>query len=786
MRERLRVVVRGAVQGVGFRPFIYRLASDLALDGWVTNSTQGVFAEFEGTRAALEACLLRLDRERPPRAVVHSLEPVWLDAVPYRGFAIRDSDDEGLASTLVMPDIATCDDCLTEIRDPANRRYRYPFTNCTNCGPRFSIIDAVPYDRAHTSMRGFAMCPACEAEYHDPLDRRFHAQPNACPACGPRLELWDHDGRAIASADEALRRAVTALLNGRIVAMKGLGGFQLLVNARDAGAVATLRARKHREEKPFAIMCEDVEAAASACVLTPQEVRLLTAPEAPIVLLEKRHAGGVAPIAANVAPGSALLGVMLPYTPLHHLLLAEAGRPLVCTSGNLSDEPMVTDEAEVVARLGGIADVFLVHDRPIVRHVDDSIARVMLGRELVMRRARGYAPLPVDLGGKMPPTLAVGGHLKNTVAMVSGSQAFISQHIGDLDHQRSREAFQDAVASLGTLLQIEPEMVVSDGHPGYASTAFARRTGLPVRQVQHHLAHVASCMAENQLTGPVLGVAWDGTGDGRDGTVWGGEFLRVEDGGFARVASLRPFRLPGGERAVREPRRAALGLLFAMLGPAAATSTALSDAFTPGEQALMVRALMAGLNAPVTTSAGRLFDAVAALLGVRYHSTFEGQAAMALEAAIDLAETGGYPVRLDDDAARFAIVPTWQVPSCVVDWEPMITAMLQDVAARVDAGVIAARVHNTLADAVVTVARRVGEPRVVLSGGCFQNRALMERTVAGLRAAGFRPYWHQRVPPNDGGIALGQIAALAAAERRLAAPESVATSSLEPVAHLAR
>ena len=786
MRERLRVVVRGAVQGVGFRPFVYRLASDLALDGWVTNSPQGVFAEFEGTRPALEACLLRLTRDRPPRAVVHSLEPVWLDAVPYRGFAIRDSDDGGRARTLVMPDIATCDDCLAEIRDPANRRYRYPFTNCTNCGPRFSIIDAVPYDRAHTSMRGFVMCPACQAEYHDPLDRRFHAQPNACPVCGPQLALWDHDGRVNAAGDEALLGAVTALRNGRIVAMKGLGGFQLIVDAGDAAAVARLRARKHREEKPFAVMCADLATAASLCVLTPPETRLLTAPEAPIVLLDRRRLEGESSVAANVAPGSALLGMMLPYTPLHHLLVADVGRPLVCTSGNLSDEPMVIDESEVVARLGGIADLFLVHDRPIVRHVDDSIVRVMLGRELVMRRARGYAPLPVDLGWQMPATLAVGGHLKNAVAMTSGSQVFISQHIGDLDHQRSREAFQEAVVSLERLLQIEPEVVVADGHPEYASTTFARQTGLPVRQVQHHVAHVASCMAENQLTGPALGVAWDGTGDGQDGTVWGGEFLRASDGDFARVACFRPFRLPGGERAVREPRRAALGVLFAMLGPAAATASILADAFTPGERAVMVKAMMAGLNAPVTTSAGRLFDAVAALLGVRHRSSFEGQSAMALEAAVDPAETGRYPVTLDDDAG--AIRPRADLAGAGVGRRlgtddcrgagrhrsPRGSGC--DCRARPQH---ARRCHRR-------GGRRAGEPRVVLSGGCFQNRVLMERTVAGLRAAGFRPYWHQRVPPNDGGIALGQVAALAAAERHLAAPVAVAASPLANVAHLAR
>lgn len=760
MRERLRVAVRGAVQGVGFRPFVYRLAHELALDGWVSNTPQGVWAEFEGERDRLEECLLRLSRDRPPLAVVQSLEPTWLDQLSTRGFTIRESRDEGAAATLIMPDIGTCAECLADIADPANRRYRYPFTNCTNCGPRFSIITSLPYDRPNTSMRGFAMCPRCRQEYDDPADRRFHAQPIACPVCGPQLRLWVGNGAEIAVGDAALLEAARLLRDGGIVALKGLGGFQLLVDAGNAEAVARLRARKHREEKPFALMCRSLAGVEVLCAVAPLERRLLEAPEAPIVLLRRKADGRG--VVEGVAPGTADLGIMLPYTPLHHLLLAAVDRPIVCTSGNFSDEPMVTDERDAVDRLREVADVFLVHDRPIVRHVDDSIVRVVLGRELVMRRARGYAPLPVELAEPLRPMLAVGGHLKSAVAVTAGRHVFLSQHLGDLEHHRSQQAFREAQTSLRSLLRVEPDLVVADGHEGYASTRFARTAGLPMRQVQHHFAHVAACLAENQMRPPALGVSWDGTGDGLDGTIWGGEFLRAEPGGtFTRFAALRPFRLPGGEQAVRQPRRSALGLLFEMFGSPVAESAWVADAFGAAERVLMVRALTAGLNTPVTTSAGRLFDAMAALLGLCQRMTYEGQAAMALEAAVDEAETGEYPLPLVPVEPGHVLASTWSRPAWVLDWEPMVRAALASREDGVTAGRIAARVHNSLARAIVTVAERAGEARVALTGGCFQNRVLTERTVRALEGAGFRPYWHQRVPPNDGGLALGQVAAIA-------------------------
>jgi hydrogenase maturation protein HypF len=753
MRERLRLVIRGAVQGVGFRPFIYRMANELELDGWVVNSPQGVCLEVEGPPDRLEACLLRVERDRPPRAVIQSLEPSWLDPVPYAGFEIRESSHAGPATALLLPDIAMCAECRAEIFDPANRRHAYPFTNCTNCGPRFTIITGLPYDRARTTMRGFAMCPACLAEYHDPADRRFHAQPNACPACGPQLALWDSGGRTLSACTEASFAAAAAIRAGRIVAVKGLGGFHLMADATNADAVARLRSRKHREEKPFALMYPSLADAERDCEVSLVEARLLTSAEAPIVLLARRpHADRY--LAAGVAPRNPALGVMLPYTPLHALLLESVGRPVVATSGNLSDEPICTDEREALERLKDVADLWLVHDRPIVRHADDSITRVMLGRELILRRARGYAPLPIAVPGDEPSILAVGAHLKNTVAVTVGSNAFVSQHIGDLESQRATEAFVATIDGFEQLFGLTPSVIATDLHPGYLSTQYAASLGRPVVGVQHHHAHVAACMADNQIDGPVLGVSWDGTGYGPDGTIWGGEFLLTAGASCRRVASLRPFRLPGGEQAIREPRRSALGVLHAIGASAAVVDTL---ELAPADRAVLLRMLDRGLNAPVTTSAGRLCDAVAALLGLCRRSTFEGQAAMALEAAADPDIRGPYAFALDEDPGRFAF-GEWMTPDVVVDWEPTIRELFEDVSQGSPAPVVSARFHRTLVEAIVAVAARVGERRVVLTGGCFQNRLLTEWSVLRLRQAGFAPYWHQRIPPNDGGIALGQIA----------------------------
>jgi hydrogenase maturation protein HypF len=782
---RLKLTVRGAVQGVGFRPFVFRLATGLGLTGWVNNSPQGVFIEAEGSRAELEKFLLRLEAEKPVRSFIQSLEASWLDPAGYMAFEIRPSETGGNKTALVLPDIATCPDCLREIFDPKNHRYRYPFTNCTNCGPRFSIIESLPYDRANTSMKGFTMCPQCQAEYDDPRDRRFHAQPNACPTCGPQLELWDRVGEVLSKCNEALIAAADAIRRGQIVAVKGLGGFHLMADARNDQAVCRLRERKQREEKPFALMFPSLESVKAECEVSPLEERLLRSPEAPIVLL-KKIANRKSQIVNSAAPGNPYLGVLLPYTPLHHLLMAELGFPVVATSGNLSDEPICTDEHEAFERLGSIADVFLVHNRPIVRHVDDSIVRVMLDRELVLRRARGYAPLPIMLSPRLSaldsrPILAVGAHLKNAVALSVGEQVFISQHIGDLETEQAHSAFRRVIADFEKLYEAKPQIIAADLHPDYLSTKFALERRPPARhesenasdqravpeagapivmQVQHHIAHVLSCMAENEIAPPALGVSWDGTGYGLDGTVWGGEFFLVTDENIERIAHLRPFRLPGGDKAVKEPRRTALGLLYEISGDKVFEQKKLASvaAFSAPELVTLKTMLAKKLNSPLTSSMGRLFDAVASLINLRQQIRFEGQAAMELEFALEGVETDEvYPFPI---AARGDARPTKTPKSeIILDWSPMIEAILADVKRGVSIGKISAKFHNALVEAIIAIAKRVGQNRVVLSGGCFQNRYLTERAVRRLQAEGFRPYWHQRVPPNDGGIALGQVVA---------------------------
>ena len=734
---RLRVEARGVVQGVGFRPFVHRLATELGLPGWVRNSAGGAEIEVEGSPEAIESFLIRLRADKPALAVYHGMEHAFLEPAGFADFRIRESDTAGSPSATVVPDIATCADCLREILDPADRRFRYPFANCTNCGPRFSILEALPYDRRNTTMRAFPLCSGCRAEYEDPRDRRFHAQPVACAACGPRLEF--RKGTEGSFEEEALRAAASAVKSGGILAVKGLGGFQLICDARDGGAVRRLRERKGREEKPFAVMACSLEAARELCEIDPMEEALLDSPEAPIVLLRRRGGG----VCDEVAPGNPMLGVLLPTTPLHHLLLRELGFPIVATSGNLSDEPICTGEAEAFERLGGVADAFLVHDRPIARHVDDSVARVIAGRVTLLRRARGYAPMPILLRTPLSPVLAAGAHGKNTVAITAAGGVVLSQHIGDLDTAAARQALDREARGLAALYDFRPAKVACDAHPGYASTAWARSLGLPVVPVQHHFAHVLACMAENEVPEPALGIAWDGAGWGPDGTIWGGEFLRVAGGAWERIAHLRAFGLPGGDRAAREPRRAALGIAFEIFGDAIPPEV--ERLFRPGELATLLGMLGGGVNTPRTSSAGRLFDAVAALAGLRAKSAYEGQAAMELEFA---AEGGGteeaYPLELD---------------GAVLDWEPLLRALLDDVRKRLPVAFVAARFHSALALGMVAVARLAGLERVVLSGGCFQNSVLTRRAVAALERAGFKVFRHQRVPPNDGGIALGQAVA---------------------------
>ncbi|MBE9167901.1 carbamoyltransferase HypF [Pleurocapsales cyanobacterium LEGE 06147] len=757
-KQRLHLTILGAVQGVGFRPFVYKLAKELGLVGWVNNSAQGVSSEIEGERSQLETFLLRLEREKPPRSFIQSLEYSWLNPIGYNNFEIKASV-RGEKTALVVPDIATCPECLQEVFNPSNRRYRYPFTNCTNCGPRFSIIEGLPYDRSQTTMKKFMMCDRCQSEYENPLNRRFHAQPNACPDCGPHLELWNSDGKILALHHEALLGAAEAIFRGKIIAIKGLGGFHLVVNACNERAVQRLREGKHREEKPFALMYPSLESIKAHCHVSALEERLLLSPEAPIVLLRQKEE--LTDFYRAVAPGNPYLGIMLPYTPLHHLLMKELGFPTVATSGNLTDEPICTDEYEALQRLGNIAELFLVHDRPIARPVDDSVVRVMAGREIVLRRARGYAPLPVTLKiqDKKSPILAVGAHLKNNIALLIGRQVFISQHIGDLETVPAFDSFKRAIADFEELYELHPVAIACDAHLHYLSTQYAWQSDLPAFQVQHHYAHVLSCMVENELMGsdlctPVLGIAWDGTGYGLDGTIWGGEFLAIEDIFFKRIAHLRTFRLPGGEKAVKEPRRVAIGLLYELLGDKLFERKELTpiQAFTVRELTILKTMLQKNVNAPITSSAGRLFDAVASIVGLRQENRYEGQAAMELEFALSgLPTEERYKFELIEPLATDTLSPA------IVDWAIMVRDILTDIYLGLPIGQISAKFHNTLVEMMIAVAKYARKKHIVLTGGCFQNKYLTERAIQRLRAEKFLPYWHQRIPPNDGGIALGQI-----------------------------
>lgn len=755
--QRLQVALRGGVQGVGMRPFVYRLATELQLAGWVRNDPQGAVLEIEGPLPALHQFLTRLQTELPPRATLHSVTVHTLAAVGATAFVIQPSTTHGSTTALVLPDLSPCAACLHDLFDSRNRRAGYAFTNCTQCGPRFSIVEALPYDRSRTTMRLFPLCPACQAEYNDMSDRRFHAQPNACPACGPTLRLLSPDGQCLAIGAASLNRAAAALRCGHIVAVQGVGGFHLLADARNAATIARLRARKARPDKALALMVGTLEDVRALCVLPSAVEPYLTAPETPIVLLRRQPA---VPIADNVAPDNPTLGVMLPSTPLHHMLMRALGFPVVATSGNLHDEPICTDENDALQRLGDVADVFLVHNRPIARHVDDSVAWFVLDELRLLRRARGHAPLPIRLPRPLPTILAVGSHLKNTIALSLGQHVFLSQHIGNLDTPQALVAFAQVIADFLRLYEAVPVAIAHDMHPDYRSTQWAQQyatqRALPLIPVQHHHAHFAACLAEHGETAPTLGLTWDGTGYGPDGTLWGGEFLFGTAAAVTRLAHLHPFRLPGGAAAVREPRRVALALLWEIYGEAGLAQHDLAPvkACSPTERRLFVQILARGIHTPVTTSAGRLFDGIAALLGGPQRVSFEGQAAMYLEFLADPQITEAYPL---------AMTPAPQgTGPFVVDWRPMVLEMLHDIRHAVTPCRIAARFHNTMVEIAAAVVQTVEASRVALTGGCFQNRWLIERITHRLRSLGCTVLLHRQVPPNDGGISLGQVAVAAA------------------------
>ena len=729
--ERLCLKIRGIVQGVGFRPFVHKLVRSSGLSGYIKNTSSGVELELEGERPALERFVALLPEQAPVLAVIESMEASYSPELRgYEGFEIRQSQREEFRNTLISPDIGICEDCLRELRDPRDRRYRYPFINCTNCGPRFTIIKDIPYDRAKTSMAGFPMCPDCEREYHDIEDRRYHAQPDCCADCGPRVFYLDEAGNE--RPGDGIELAREALKEGKIVAVKGLGGMHLACRCDEETLVRELRRRKQRDEKPFALMCRDVDCVRRVCRLSEAEERVLTGFRRPIVLLEKRQPG------LDYLSENGYLGVMLPYTPLHTLLFGDDLDMLVMTSANLSDTPILFKNDEALEKLRGIADGFLLHDREIQTRCDDSLCWVLEGKEYPARRSRGYVPFPLRMEGTLQSVLACGAEQKASFCLSKGSYVFPSQHIGDLKNMETLENYTQQIAHFKHLFDMEPTVAACDLHPDYMSTEYAQSLGLPLVQVQHHHAHLAACMADNGLAGEVIGLVWDGTGYGPDGTTWGGECLVGGYETFRRFGHILPLALPGGDRATKEIDRLAFSLLYA----ADCDTSAIPGAET-------YRAMLAaGLNCPLSSGMGRLFDGVAAILGIRTRCSYEGQGAILLEAAAKEKEEGVYPVSLSGAPLVF-------------DWREMIRAIVQDRQRGVDTGVIAARFMNTLVEMAVKMAvaarEETGLNRVCLSGGSFQNMYIMHRLPDRLRAVGFEVYHHSRVSANDEGIALGQL-----------------------------
>ena len=740
---------------MGFRPFVYTLARERALSGFVLNDADGVLIEVEGEEEALDDFLIRIRSNAPPLSRIERIRAVPLPEIGYRDFVIRESVGREHRSTLISPDVGICSDCLAEVFSISDRRYRYPFTNCTNCGPRFTIVEDVPYDRERTTMARFPMCPECRKEYENPTDRRFHAQPNACPACGPKVTLMEATGATV-ECEDPIGRTAELLREGRIVAVKGLGGFHLACDAYNPDAVTALRRRKYREDKPFAVMAPDLDAVRTLCVVELCEEELLSCPRRPIVLLRKRPGCAVA---SDVAPNQNFLGVMLPYTPLHHLLLADMrdalARPvIVLTSGNLSDEPIAYENEEALSRLKDLARYFLIHDRDIHTRCDDSVTRAMDGREMIIRRSRGYVPQPIGLSFTVPrPILACGAELKNTFCLAKDRFAFPGHHIGDLENVETLGAFERGIEHFERLFDIEPEVVAYDLHPEYLSTKYALfREGVRKVGVQHHHAHIASCLADNGTDRTVIGVAFDGTGYGTDGRVWGGEFLIADFERFERVAHLGYMPMPGGEGAIREPWRMASAYLHRTFGP---EFTDLDIEFTRGidrnRWRVLARAIDARINSPYTSSMGRAFDAVSSLLGIRDQIRYEGQAAIELEMAADEACSDRYEWETEEDGSQM-----------VVGLAPVFRGLVEDLQRGDSVGILSARFHNTVAALTIETCRRIRRRTAVkdvaLSGGVFQNVFLLTRTLRGLRDAGFQVYTHHQVPTNDGGISLGQVA----------------------------
>jgi hydrogenase maturation protein HypF len=756
--ELAHISVHGIVQGVGFRPFVYRLATDLNLKGWVCNTSEDVRIEIEGEREAIEQFCLELRMKAPPLASIQDIAITYHHPVSYKDFEIRGSLATKGKYQLVSPDIATCQACLSELLDPNDRRYRYPFINCTNCGPRFTIIDDMPYDRPKTTMRYFQMCPQCQAEYDNPLDRRFHAQPNACPECGPRVELIDNQGNALPCPD-AVASAGQLLRAGKIIAIKGLGGFLLACDASNGTAVKTLRQRKRRSSKPFAIMVTNIDEAKKQCYISQEEEKLLTSPQSPIVLMKWKESSSVS---REVAPNLQYLGAMLPYTPLHHILLRDTQLPLVMTSGNLSEEPIAKDNDEALSRLSGIADSYLVHNRNIYSRYDDSVAIVEKGTSQLIRRARSYAPYPIHLQFRAKQVLGCGAEVKNTFCLTRDNYAFLSQHIGDMENMETLEHFADTISLYKRLFHIEPVIIAHDLHPDYLATKYAQELGnhgIKLIPVQHHHAHIVSCMADNGVQSSVIGVVFDGTGLGSDGRIWGGEFLVADYRNFQRVGHLEYLPLPGGDAATRKPYRIAIAYILSLLGEGALSQglPAMED-IGRGEIEIIRRQIERGLNSPLTSSMGRLFDAISALIGVRGEIDYEGQAAVELEMTAYKAGPEPNKGTNYEEGYPYHIVQSEGIR--IVKLGDLLSAVVEELHQDVSKARISVNFHNTIAQMTNQMCQLInsetGINEVALSGGVFQNRLLLNKTVSLLEKDGFQVFTHKQVPCNDGGISLGQ------------------------------
>lgn len=746
--QRLTIEIQGSVQGVGFRPFVSRLASELGIAGSVANTGAGVRLEAEGHDTVLKSFLERLRTEHPEHAEITQFVCRRQSPLGERHFEIRETKESGALSADILPDLAVCPDCLHEIGDPRNRRYRYAFTNCTKCGPRYSILKALPYDRHNTTMASFFQCPHCLSEYKEPTDRRYHAEPNACPVCGPSLALWKDGETPSATGDRSIQLTVSLIEQGNIVAVKGLGGFHLMCDATNDAAVQQLRLRKHRAAKPFAVMFPSHESLLRHTKATDAELDLLHSSAAPIVLVEKRGDISKSPLAEEIAPGNPYVGALFPYTPLHRLIIGQLQRPLVATSANLAGDPIITENGKAKQQLPPIADAILLHNRSIARPLEDSVTRIASGSPVTLRFARGMAPRPITVRNPLPPLLALGGHLKSSLAKSNGRKIYLSQFIGDLDTQGARDVYERTVGDFLKLHRTRPQAVVCDQHPDYFTTKMSPTLGIPVIKVQHHVAHIFGVIAEHHLNGPVFGIAWDGTGYGSDGTVWGGEFFNVDEKRCTRAASMTQFALPGGGLAARDGWRAAMGALHAAdflddwrNAPAWESSGIDAATFRSVQQMISRR-----VNAPLTSSIGRLFDAVASIIGISQSNRFEGDAAMQLEfAAMKSTVKEHYPI-------------CWEHGGHTrLDWRLGLAALLDDLRRGVSVPDIARKFHNMLIEGAVMAAKQSECRNVALSGGCFQNRLLLETAVDRLHEEGFHVFWPQKVPMNDGGLALGQV-----------------------------